>query len=684
MMKKLFRFIKIPLILGFSMLLCLNWISAQNPSNEYTRYHTPDEINSLLGKLNKDFPGRTSLTQLAVTPAGNKVMMLEIGPDAGKSARTVPAILVVGNPEGDVPISGEATLFLADLILNGADVRTDLTWYIVPMLNPDAFLHYFNKPLQRDTRNAKPHNDDMDDRVDEDGFNDLDGNGIITQMRVVDPLGEWIPIPGEPRLMKRADGNKGEVGIYKLYTEGVDDDGDGKYNEDGPGGVNIGITFPHLYKPNTATGGAWPGSENETFEMMKFVYEHPEIAMTFAFGSTNFCMVAPRGGRKGTADMDNIKIPERYATMFNADPDKSYSMEEIMEMVRPMMPAGMEVSESMIASFLGLGAVVNPLREDLAFYNELNEKYKEFLKEKDAEPKRLAPQSAKDGSFELWSYYNLGVPSFSMDLWTLPEVKKEKTDDSELTIEKLESMSNDEFVALGEEKITAFLKESGAPPQYNGAMVINMVKSGQLSTKQMAGMMKQMGGGAAEKDVEGADPKEKTLLAFSDESLNGKGFVDWKEFDHPTLGKVEIGGAVPYVDNTPPESMIDSLLTLQVPWVFTLVKKLPELKIVKTETKSAGSGVHELTAWIRNSSYLPFPTAMGGRNQQPAPAILVVKGDVTFLSGKPRTTIGNLEGNKSVKLSWIIQAERPVDITLTIESKNVWGDQKQINIGGVK
>jgi len=210
------------------------------------------------------------------------------------------------------------------------------------------------------------------------------------------------------------------------------------------------------------------------------------------------------------------------------------------------------------------------------------------------------------------------------------------------------------------------------------------VKSGQMSTKQMVGMMKQMGGGAAEKDTEGADPKEKTLLAFSDESLNGKGFIDWKEFDHPTLGKVEIGGAVPYVDNTPPESMIDSLLTLQVPWVFTLVKKLPELKIVKTETKSAGSGVHELTAWIQNSSYLPFPTAMGGRNQQPAPAILVVKGDVTFLSGKPRTTIGNLEGNKSIKLSWIIQAERPVDITLTIESKNVWGDQKQINIGGVK
>jgi hypothetical protein len=473
--------------------------------------------------------------------------------------------------------------------------------------------------------------------------------------------------------------------MYKIYGEGLDDDGDGKYNEDGPGGVNIGITFPHLFKAYTANGGIWPGSENETFEMMKFVFEHPEIAMTFTFGSTNFCMVAPKGGRQGTADMDNIKIPERYATMFNADPDKTYTIQEIMEMVKPMMPAGMQVTESMIASFLGLGAVVNPLREDLTFYNELTEKYKEWLKEKGAEPKRLAPKPAKDGSFELWSYYHLGVPTFSMDLWTLPEVKKEEKKDSELTVEKLEKMTNDEFVELGEEKITAFLKESGAPPQYNGAMVINMVKSGQLSTKQMAGMMKQMGGGSeASKDTEGADPKEKALLAFSDETLGGKGFADWKEFDHPTLGKVELGGIVPFADNTPPASMIDSLLNLQVPWVFELVTKMPELKILKTESKAAGSGIHELTVWIQNSAYLPFPTAMGARNQQPAPAIFVVEGNIKFLSGKKRTTIGKIDGNKSIKLSWIIQAESPENVTLKIESKNVWGDTKQIKIGGVK
>ncbi|MCK7536580.1 MAG: hypothetical protein MZV63_39160 [Marinilabiliales bacterium] len=57
-----------------------------------------------------------------------------------------------------------------------------------------------------------------------------------------------MPVEGEPRLMRRADAVKGEKGIYKLYTEGIDDDGDGQYNEDTPGGTNVNINFPHLFK----------------------------------------------------------------------------------------------------------------------------------------------------------------------------------------------------------------------------------------------------------------------------------------------------------------------------------------------------------------------------------------------------------------------------------------------------
>src|SRR5260221_720125 len=32
------------------------------------------------------------------------------------------------------------------------------------------------------------------------------------------------------------------------------------------------------------------------------------------------------------------------------------------------------------------------------------------------------------------------------------------------------------------------------------------------------------------------------LLKWSDEVLKGKGFVDWHSYNHPQLGKVELGG----------------------------------------------------------------------------------------------------------------------------------------------
>ena len=188
-------------------------------------------------------------------------------------------------------------------------MRQETSWYILPVGNPDAMAVVFEEPLRVNSRNSRPYNDDMDDQVDEDGPEDLNGDGYITSMRVKDPAGQWIAVEGEPRAMKKADWSKGEKGEFKLYTEGLDNDGDGKYNEDGPGGVNIGVNFPHLFKFHQVDGGAWAGSEPESHELMKFVFERPEIAMTFVFGKTNFCLSPPKAGRQGQADFNKIKIP---------------------------------------------------------------------------------------------------------------------------------------------------------------------------------------------------------------------------------------------------------------------------------------------------------------------------------------------------------------------------------------
>ncbi len=657
-------------------------IPALAQSQAYDEYLDPAGLNKALSSLNKKYPKNTKLISLARSAGGQDLQMIEIGHETGTVKKSKPAVLVVANMEGIVPVSSMAAIYLADYLLENSSAYDNLSWYILPCGNPDAYSHYFEFPLKMDPRNSKAHNDDMDNLTDEDGFEDLNKDGFITQMRVKDPMGTWVPVKGEPRLLRKADASKGEKGIYKLYSEGLDNDGDGKYNEDGKGGVNVGINFPHLFKPFQKTSGLWPGCTDESFQLMKFVFEHPEIAMTMDYGAVNFCIQPPKGGRKGSVDMDKIKIPKGMAEDFGADPNKTYSMKEIIELVQPLVPQGMTVTESMVASFLGLGAVVNPLDKDLKFYKDLSEKYKEYLKDKGLKAERLAPEKAKDASFELWSYYQLGIPSFAMDFWTLPKLKEESKEKSEITVDKLKEMSSEEFVALGKEKIAVFLKESGAPEQFTADVVIKMVEGGKMTPAKMAEMMKDM---PKKEDDKGGDSKTKALIAYSDEHMQGKGFVDWTAYKHPVLGDVEIGGVVPYVDNTPPASLMDSLFALQVPWTVELSKKLARLKILDHKLEYKGGGVYELTLWIENISDLPFPTAMGERNEQPAPAIVEIEGSqISLLSGKSRTPVNSLGAHKIKEISWLIESEKATDLTLKLSSVFAWGDQEQIKIGGAK
>jgi hypothetical protein len=647
----------------------------------FDRYHKPEEIAAALQDLARAHPGFAKAHVLAKSPGGRDLVLLEVGPETAKTAKTLPAVFVAADMEGTVPLAAEAALWLAKAVCEKADVRADRTWYILACGNPDAASLYFAKPQRRDARNARPKNDDQDDAIDEDPPDDLDGDGLIAQMRVKDPEGTWIAVEGEPRLMKKADGTKGEKGLWKLYPEGLDNDRDGRIDEDGPGGINLGTSFPHLFKYHAPDAGPWPGSEPETYALLRFFDAHREIGLAFVFGESNFCLNPPRAGRKGDADFNQIKVPERVAGFLGADPTRTYTMAEIMEMVKPLVPPGMEVTEGMIAGFLELGAVVNPLEDDLKFYKELSDKYKEFLKAAKLDGKRLDPAADKDGALELYAYYHLGLPSFALDFWTLPEVKEEKPAD-EITPEKLEKMTNDEFVALGEEKIDAFLKASGAPDQFKAKQVIAMITSGQVDTKKMAEMMKQM---PKKPDAGGADPKEKALLAWSDKELGGKGFVAWRPFKHPTLGDVEIGGAAPYVDNTPPAGMIDGLLQGQVPWVFEVAKRMARIGVADVRVKKLGTGVYEIKAWIENTGGLPYPTAMAGRNQRLLPVIVTLDGQgFDIVQGKKRSLVQAVPAHGAQAVTWIVRAAKPIKIEIRAGTETAWGGSRTVDLGGAK
>lgn len=190
--------------------------------------------------------------------------------------------------------------------------------------------------------------------------------------------------------------------------------------------------------------------------------------------------------------------------------------------------------------------------------------------------------------------------------------------------------------------------------------------------------MSSMRGAAPE-----ADDREKTILTYIDKKLNGDGFVKWQPFNHPTLGKVEIGGIKPFVTSTPPAAQIDSLCKVQLPWLLQLSKKLPDIQIMKEVVTDLGAGVYRLELFVENKGVLPYPTAMGARNKQPAPVILILEGEkLEFLEGYKRTPLGDFGGNQVRKITYTIKTEKNSLIKARIESVIFGSGVKQIKIGG--
>ena len=667
MLKKLYC-----LLLSGCLIFSANRLAAQSASS-FDKYHNPEEVQQMLKKLGSS--GNTKLHQIAVSPGGKPVTVLEIGTNLDDA----PAIFVGANFEGNVPLSTEGALYLSEMLLDSGKYTENVKWYIMPQPNPDASMDYFATVKTGKTTNLLVINNDADEQTDEDGPEDLNGDGLITQMRVKDLEGKYLVSKNDTRIMDAANAGKGERGEYKIYTEGIDNDEDGSYGEDAIGGVNVGIAFPHLFPYDKKEAGRYSGETPEVYGILRFIFDRPNIAMVYTLGTSNFCLVPPKGGRTGGANLENIRIPARYGRMFNIDVSKTYTMDEVIEMFKERVPAGMEVTPSMVAGFLGLGAAVNPQEEDLVFYKKYSDDYKEFLKAKNFETERLDPTPAKDGSFELWAYYHLGVPSFSMNLFTVPKVKEEKKADGDVvSLDEVEKMSADEFVALGEDKINAFLKVNNAPDRFNADGMIKMMESGNVTPKQMVGMMKQMP--KPEKEGELGE-KDKALLAYADKDLEGKGFVAWEKVDHPTLGEVEIGGYVPYLETTPKAELIDSLAAVQLPWLLKLSTQLPSFDIANSEVTDMGGGIYKLEIYVANNGELPFPTSMGQRNNQPAPVILVLDDEVELLEGRTRTNIGNLGANQVKKLSWLIRTNKK-EVTATLESAVFTDVVKQINIGG--
>ncbi len=176
--------------------------------------------------------------------------------------------------------------------------------YLMPMVNPDGrdrWLRDCNGAMSSRGGSA-PTDNDRDGVADEDDCEDLNGDQCITQMRIKDPQGRWKRHPDYPEyLMIRA--KPDEPGEYTLLGwEGIDNDGDGRVNEDGKGGYDMNRNYPYDWQPGYIQYGArdYPLSQPETRAVADFVLAHPNIAAAQCYHNSGG-MILRGPGREGGA-----------------------------------------------------------------------------------------------------------------------------------------------------------------------------------------------------------------------------------------------------------------------------------------------------------------------------------------------------------------------------------------------
>jgi len=228
-----------------------------------------------------------ALESLAVTRGGRDVYLLTIG--MGKSDEK-PAVLIVGGVHPPQFVGSELGVRLAGRLVGRAErdesarkLLARVTFYVVPRASPDAAEAFFSRPYVERIRNERPMDDDRDGEVDEDGPEDLNGDGWITTMRVTDPAGEYLSHPDEKRVMVKADAERGEQGRWSLYVEGIDNDADEQFNEDPPGGVALNRNFTFEYPYFEPGAGPHQVSEPESRAVADFAFAHPNIGTVLCF-----------------------------------------------------------------------------------------------------------------------------------------------------------------------------------------------------------------------------------------------------------------------------------------------------------------------------------------------------------------------------------------------------------------
>jgi len=342
-----------------------------------------------------------------------------------------PGQWICGATHGNEFTGTEVCLYIIDKLLSGYDkdpeirrLVTEKVFYICPVVNPDGVYNSVEAGLSQ-RGNVLLRDDDGDGRVNEDGPDDLNKDGFITQFRYLDPKGEYVIDDVDPRLMVRLQpGETTSKPRYSVISEDMDNDKDGKRSEDPVSGFDLNRNFPEgWFRSDGFPGGQgdYPTSAPEVQALAEFFTNFRNILMAQFFHTSGGFTYRPMGSSPDTA------VHPKDAAVYDFILGKKY-----LELIGEPVPEAWQNPEEMEKFKAALrGKTRNRYALDRGY--EFPRGWRVSYNEAEDRPYGYGLQAD-------WVYMQYGAFSVTTELWNpvkdIPDFPQLKEDASRLDLQR--------------------------------------------------------------------------------------------------------------------------------------------------------------------------------------------------------------------------------------------------------
>jgi len=120
--------------------------------------------------------------------------------------------------------------------------------------------------------------------------------------------------------------------------------------------------------------------------------------------------------------------------------------------------------------------------------------------------------------------------------------------------------------------------------------------------------------------------EQKDRLLFNDWVESGEMYVDWKPFNHPTYGAIEIGGWKKFASRLNPTFMLPELCHRNCAFTLFHAHQLPRPEIASVKISQLTPGIYRVRVGVTNQSLIPTISAQARDRHLHRPDLLTISG----------------------------------------------------------